>query len=152
MHVHPLPHRYSVAAAGSAGGAVTLATPGAPALASAAPREFDGAGDQWSPEALLIAAVASCFILTFRAIARAGRLEWTRLQCTVEGKLERIDGVMRFTHLATSAVLTVPAESNTEPYRRALEKAESSCLISNSLNARRELHADVVVLDAAARA
>ena len=38
---------------------------------------------------LLIAAVADCFILTFRAVARASRFEWISLGCTVDGVLDR---------------------------------------------------------------
>jgi hypothetical protein len=33
------------------------------------PREFDGRGNQWSPESLLAAALADCFVLSFRAVA-----------------------------------------------------------------------------------
>ena len=46
---------------------------------SSAPVEFDGPGDRWSPETLLIAAIADCFILTFRAIACATRMDWQGL-------------------------------------------------------------------------
>jgi uncharacterized OsmC-like protein len=30
---------------------------------------FDGPGDAWSPENLLLAAVQSCFLFTFQAVA-----------------------------------------------------------------------------------
>jgi organic hydroperoxide reductase OsmC/OhrA len=106
--------------------------------------EFGGPGDQWSPESLLMASVASCFILTFRAVARASKLEWTRLECAVDGKLERIDGVTKFTHVTTRARLIAPTQANEEMCRRALEKAEHGCLIANSLNAQRELEMQIV--------
>jgi organic hydroperoxide reductase OsmC/OhrA len=44
---------------------------GPPAIETAPPPEFDGPGDMWSPETLLVAAIASCFILTFRGVSRA---------------------------------------------------------------------------------
>ncbi|HVH05896.1 MAG TPA: hypothetical protein VNE71_07860, partial [Myxococcota bacterium] len=53
----PYPHFYTVVATGAPAGSVTLETPGAPALASAPPAEFDGPGDEWSPESLLVGAV-----------------------------------------------------------------------------------------------
>jgi organic hydroperoxide reductase OsmC/OhrA len=139
-----LPHVYSVSADGSAIGLVALASEGAPELPSAPPREFDGPGDQWSPESLLVASVASCFVLTFRAVARASKLEWTRLECSAEGKLERIEAVTRFTHVTVRARLTAPKTSSEQQCKRALEKAERGCLISNSLNAQRALESEVV--------
>lgn len=140
----PLPHVYSVAAAGSAGGSVAITAAGLPQLTSAAPPEFDGPGDQWSPESLLAAAVASCFILTFRSIARASRLEWTRLECHAEGTLERLDGVMQFTRVVTRATLTVLEGTSTVLCERALTKAEEGCLVANSLRCKRELQMEIV--------
>lgn len=142
--MQPYPHHYTVQAIGPVAGALELSTEGAPALACAPPREFDGPGDQWSPESLLVAAAASCYILSFRAIARASRFTWTRLECTVEGKLERVDGVTRFTHMLTRARLTAPASASAELCERLLHKAEASCLIANSLNAQRELQTELM--------
>jgi organic hydroperoxide reductase OsmC/OhrA len=142
--VQPLPHIYSVTAAGATDGNVSLAAAGVPRLASAAPTQFEGPGDQWSPESLLAAAVASCFILTFRAVARASQLPWTRLECEVEATLERLEGVMQFTRVVTCATLTVPAGTVTTSCERALAKAEESCLIANSLRGQRELQMEIV--------
>ena len=142
--MQPLPHVYSVAAAGSAEGSVSLAAAGLPQLASAPPPQFAGPGDQWSPESLLTAAVASCFILTFRSIARASRLQWTHLECNVDATLERLDGVMQFTRVVTRATLTVPAGTSTVLCERALNKAEEGCLITNSLRGKRELQMEIV--------
>ncbi|HEY5760683.1 MAG TPA: OsmC family protein [Steroidobacter sp.] len=142
--MQPLPHVYSVAATGSAAGEVSITAAGLPQLASAPPPQFGGPGDEWSPESLLAAAVASCFILTFRAIARASRLEWTRIECNAEATLERLDGVTQFTRVVTRATLTVPADISTVIYERALTKAEEGCLIANSLRCKRELQMEIV--------
>lgn len=140
----PLPHVYSVAAVGSAGGSVAITAAGLPQLASAPPPEFGGPGDQWSPESLLAAAVASCFILTFRSIARASRLEWTRLECHAEATLERVAAVTQFTHIVTRATLTVSEGTSTVLCERALTKAEEGCLVANSLRCKRELQMEIV--------
>jgi organic hydroperoxide reductase OsmC/OhrA len=142
--MQPLPHTYCVTAGGSAAGNVTLTTPGVPRLESAAPSQFDGPGDQWSPESLLAAAVASCFILTFRAVARASKLPWTRLDCSVEATLERAGRVMQVTRIITRAELTVPEGTDTVACERALVKAEEGCLVANSLRSRRELQMEIV--------
>lgn len=140
-----LPHHYVVSAAAAASGDVAVDSAGLPALATAAPAEFGGPGDRWSPETLLVAAVANCFVLTFRAIARASKLEWTSLACTAEGTLDRVDGVTRFTAVTVRATLTLPAGGSEALARRLLEKSEAGCLVTNSLVATRHLEATVTV-------
>jgi organic hydroperoxide reductase OsmC/OhrA len=137
------PHHYRVAAVASEEGNVSLESAGLPTMASAGPREFEGPGDLWSPETLLVAAVADCFVLSFRAIARASKLPWVALECHVEGKLDRIERVMQFTEFHVRASLRVPPGTNEEQAHRLLEKAERSCLISNSLKAQPHLEAEV---------
>jgi organic hydroperoxide reductase OsmC/OhrA len=143
-----LPHQYLVSADAKSSGNVTLASNGVADLASAPPAEFGGPGDQWSPESLLVAAVADCFILSFRAIARASRLEWDSLGCSVDGTLDRVDRVTQFTGFNVSATLHVPTGTDEEKARRLLEKAEHACLITNSLKA--ESHLETTVHIAAA--
>lgn len=142
--MQPLPHVYSVAASGSAEGNVSLTAAGVPALNSAPPTEFGGPGDQWSPESLFAAAIASCFILTFRAMARASHLPWTNLECSVDATLERAEGVTYFTHVVTRAKLTVPDGTSTVLCERVLNKAEEGCLVANSLRSKRELRMEIV--------
>lgn len=136
--MQPLPHHYIVAARGDAE-SLLLTAKGLPDLQSAPPPEYDGPGDRWSPESLLCAAVASCFILTFRAVARASKLEWRNLECSVEGALDRVERQTRFTKFVTTATLTVDSSADQDLCRRVLERAEQGCLVSNSLNGQREL-------------
>ena len=67
--MQPLPHHYSVRASGDPEGSVRLASSHLPGLLSAPPKEFDGPGDQWSPEELFLAAVGDCFVLTETPLA-----------------------------------------------------------------------------------
>jgi organic hydroperoxide reductase OsmC/OhrA len=130
-----------------ADGEVTLKAGALPALRSASPIEFDGPGDRWSPETLLVAAVGDCFILTFRAIARASKLPWIALQCAVTGTLERVERITQFTTVDLRASLQLPVGANEEVARRALEKAERACLIANSLKAPVHLTLEIVTED-----
>jgi uncharacterized OsmC-like protein len=52
----------------------------------------------------------------------------------------------QFTHCDIRAHLQVPAGTNVEQARRALEKAERNCLISNSLSATIHLETEVEVV------
>lgn len=143
--MHPFPHRYRVEAAGEAEGSVRVSGLGLPPLSTGVPTQFGGPGEQWSPETLLVAAAADCFILTFRAIAQSSKLPWGRLACTGEGVLDRVDGVTRFTGLALTARLTLPPGGDAEKARRLLEKAERACLVTNSLALERTLACEVSV-------
>jgi organic hydroperoxide reductase OsmC/OhrA len=133
--MQPFPHRYTVTASSSGAGDVDLTAAGLPTLQSASPAEFDGPGDRWSPETFLTGALADCFILTFRTVARASKLPWTSLRCEATGTLDRVDRVTQFTGFELRAHLVVPVEADIDLSRRSLEKAERSCLISRSLNA-----------------
>ena len=128
------PHHYSVAASGSGTGDVDLNADGLPTLRSASPIPFGGPGDRWSPETLLVAAVGDCLILTFRAVARASGFAWTSLECDVTGTLDRIERTTRFVAFEVRARLHVPSGTDPDRARQVLEKAERSCLISNSLS------------------
>lgn len=141
--MEPLPHHYSVNSSASSEGSVLVEATGLPTLETAPPEEFGGPGDKWSPESLLVAAVADCFILTFRAIARASKLDWQELNCSAEGTLERVERVTRFTAISVKARLSVPAGTDTEKANKLLHKAEESCLITNSLLAERSLETQV---------
>jgi len=121
-----------------------VTSPRLPEIATAPPAEFDGPGDVWSPETLLCAAIADCFILTFRALAGASKIEWADLTCRVEGVLDRADGVLQFTRFTTHATLAVPATVDVAKARALLEKAEQKCLVANSLRGSRTLVAEVV--------
>lgn len=140
------PHHYQVAAKAGPEGEVLLSSAGLETMRSAPPAEFDGPGDRWSPETLLTGAIIDCFVLTFRAVARAGKLSWLSLDCEIEGKLEREQGVTRFTEFRINARLGVPVGADLEAAERALHKAEAGCLISNSLLAKPELTASVEVI------
>lgn len=144
------PHHYVVAASAHADSNVELQSPGLEKLESAGPAEFGGPGDLWSPETLLVAAVADCFILSFRATARAARLDWSGLSCDVVGQLDRIDKVTRFTNFSIRATLEVPEGTNEDKARRLMEKAEKHCLITNSLSAESHLDASVRIAGLAA--
>ena len=139
------PHHYQVAAMAGPDGDVVLSSAGLESLHTAPPLEFDGPGDRWSPETLLIGSIADCFILTFRSVARAGKLPWVSLDCEIEGTLERDVGVTRFTGFELRVRLGVPAGTDVETAQRALHKAEQGCLISNSLSGRRQLTANVEI-------
>ena len=130
----PLPHRYGVRIAGGPTGYATLASAGVSDLRTAPPLDFDGPGDAWSPEQLLVAAVEACFLLTFRAVAAASHIEFASLAVEGEGTVDRGQRGMRFTEIVLRPRVVVRADVDPVRVQRALEKAERACLVSASLD------------------
>lgn len=131
--MQPYPHHYTVSASASPHGDVTLSSQGLPDLPSAPPSEFDGPGDKWSPETLLLGALADCYILTFRAVAKASQLPYGDIRCTAKGKLDRQDRIAKFVELHLEVELTLPPEVSEEDAKKACEKSARNCIVSNSL-------------------
>jgi organic hydroperoxide reductase OsmC/OhrA len=142
--MHPFPHTYRVQATLAADGDARINGERLPQIATAAPPEFDGPGDRWSPEMLLLAALADCFVLSFRAVSRAARLEFQHLDCGVEGVLDRVGGFAQFSEFRTLATLTVAPDIDPERARKLLEKAEHACLIARSLKGTGHLECVIV--------
>ena len=99
-----------------------------------APREFDGPGDAWSPETLLLAAVQGCFLLTVRAMAEAAHVPFASLSADTWGTVDRNHGTMRFTEIVVAPTITFPAGTDMAQARRLVERAEQACLITASLS------------------
>ena len=142
------PHMYSVKVAGKPENNLTVYAENLPPLEIAPPLQFDGPGDQWSPEDLLMASVANCFVLSFRAIARANKLEWSSIECVSEGTLDRVNGKALFAHILTKVKLNISQDQSVETAEKTLNRAEETCLISNSLTCISELEFNIVGGDA----
>ena len=142
-----MPHHYAVSAAARAGEPLELSSPGLAPIESAGPAQFGGPGDRWSPETLLAASVAGCFILSFRASARASKFDWISLSCDVDAVLDRVEKVTRFTEFKETVVLEVAPGTDEKKAMRLLEKAEHACLVTNSMTCETHLDATIRVAD-----
>jgi uncharacterized OsmC-like protein len=142
--MHPFPHHYDVVSTAAPQGDIILESRGLPPLTTATPPEFDGPGGRWSPETLLVAAVADCFLLTFRGIAKASSLPWFSVTVEVTGTLERPDRVSRFTRFDIRARLILEPDVSEARARRILMRAEETCLITRSMSG--EAHLDIEIL------
>ena len=145
-----LPHHYVVSARAEGAANVIVSADGLPDLETAGPAQFGGPGDVWSPEDMLVGAVANCFILSFRSIARKAKLEWLTLECEAEGILDKLDGFNQFTDFTVKATLTIPDEQYRKKANVILEKAEKYCLVTKSLKADAHLEAEVRIATTAA--
>jgi len=138
-----LPHHYKVSSSAQPDGGAALSCDRLDTIPFAPPEEFGGPANRWCPETLLVAAVASCFILSFRAVARASKFPWASLECEVDGTLDRVEGAMKFTRFVVHATLGVPPDADEKRARLLLEKAEKTCLVTNSLSSETQLEAEI---------
>ncbi|HVX52465.1 MAG TPA: OsmC family protein [Chitinophagaceae bacterium] len=107
------------------------------AIEVATPPEFtNGVPGIWSPEHLLVAAVNSCLMTTFLAIADNSKLNFTSFISKATGKLEVVDGKYMISEITLMPEVAVPGQADLERATRVLQKAEANCLISNSVKAK----------------
>jgi len=119
---------------------------GAPRIINfSAPPEFGGEPGFWTPEHFLLAAVATCFTATFRAVANASKLDFQGIEVGIDGVIERDSGGFRFTKITLKPVAIIFAEQERERAQRLLEKAEKICLVTRSLSSAIELESKILV-------
>jgi peroxiredoxin-like protein len=114
----------------------------------ATPPEFPkGIPGIWSPEHLFTAAVSSCLMTTFLAIAENSKLEFISFNCDSEGKLEQVDGKWLMTEVKLLPTVEIKSEKDIERAERVLQKAEANCLISNSIKAKVVMKSTLLISD-----
>jgi peroxiredoxin-like protein len=116
---------------------LNASTQGKGCIEVATPPEFPkGIPGIWSPEHLFTAAVSSCLMTTFLAIAENSKLEFTGFHCDSKGKLDQVDGKFLMTEVILEPTVTILDEKDRERAERVLIKAEAACLISNSIKSK----------------
>jgi len=114
----------------------------------ATPPEFPkGIPGIWSPEHLLVAAVNSCLMTTFLAIAENSRFEFINFTSNANGKLEKVDGKYMISEIMLSPVLTIKNNAEKDKALKLLEKSETACLISNSVKSTIVFNPTINILD-----
>src|SRR5688572_3801011 len=89
----------------------------------ATPPEFPkGIPGIWSPEHLFTAAVSSCLMTTFLAIAENSKLSFQNFSCKSKGKLELVDGKYLMTEIILEPTVTIEDEKDKEKAERVLQK------------------------------
>ena len=113
----------------------------------ATPPEFpEGIAGVWSPEHLLVAAVNSCLMTTFLAVAKNSKFDFINFESSADGKLEKVDGKYMISEVGLSPVLTIAHNADEEKAIRILQKSEAACLISNSIKSKIIFKPEIKVL------
>jgi organic hydroperoxide reductase OsmC/OhrA len=121
-----------------------VSSPDKPDLTVATPPEFkNGVAGVWSPEDLLVAAVASCYSVTLVAVAERRELPLYSLHVSGTGHLTgRDDGRFGFVAIELTAAIRTD-EPVIEAMERAAKHAGRACLVSMALDV--PVHVDVTV-------
>jgi peroxiredoxin-like protein len=123
-----------------------LEAEGLPALDVASPPEFSGTEGRWTPEHFFVASAEVCVMLTFIAIADFSKLAVKSYRSSAGGVLEKVEGKgFRFTSIEIVAHIEVEKDADVERAKRLLEKAEASCLVSNSMETPVSVKGEIVV-------
>lgn len=146
--MHLFPHRYEVNLTGGADGYASMSTTGVPPLLTAPPLQFDGPGDAWSPEHLLLASVQACFLFTLRAVARRMNVTFNSVEINAAGTVHRLAGVTRFGEIVLRPTISVDASVSDEVVTQLLDTTAKNCLVSASLSAPVRLEPVIVHADA----
>jgi peroxiredoxin-like protein len=139
-------HKYRTVAWWSSGQTGLAKSNSAPnAIHFSAPPEFGGLEGRWTPEDLLLAALASCFTTTFRAIAGYSKFEYTDLQVEVEGVVSKAESGYSFSEIIIRPTLTIHDEEHRDRALRLLQKTNAVCLVSKALTTAAGLEPHVEV-------
>lgn len=136
--------RYKVAVDWQGERMTNVSSPDKPELTVATPPEFkNGVPGVWSPEDLLVAAVASCYTVTLVAVTERRELPLHSLHVSGTGHLTaRDDGRLGFVAIELTVAIRTD-EQALDAVERAAKNAERGCLVTMALDV--PVHVDVVV-------
>ena len=141
-------HSYRVAAwwtSARTGIAKSDSTPNA--IHFAAPPKFGGLEGRWTPEELLLAAVAGCFTTTFRTIASTAQADFTDLEVEASAQLRKMPSGYSFTEITVRPRLKIAEIGERERALDLLKKAERLCLVSRTLGLPQRFEPQVEVIE-----
>jgi peroxiredoxin-like protein len=99
----------------------------------AAPVEFGGMEGRWTPEELLLAAVASCYTTTLGVLAAKARIELTDLQVEASVSVTRSETGYAIEAIELRPGAKIASAEDGERILELLHKAEKLCLVARAL-------------------
>jgi organic hydroperoxide reductase OsmC/OhrA len=96
--------------------------------------ELGGLQGRWTPEQLLLCALAGCFTTTFHDVARSAKFEYTDLEVEIEGSVHRTRATgCNFNEILIRPRLKVHSEDQVEVGLTLLRRTKSVCMISRAI-------------------
>jgi organic hydroperoxide reductase OsmC/OhrA len=115
-----------------------------PAVEVSAAPQYRGDPTRLNPEELFVAAVASCQLLTYLALARGAKVSVRRYEDHAVGTLGIADRKMRMTDVLLQPRIAVAPDTDLERARALVEKAHDGCFIANSVTCAVRVEPEIV--------
>ncbi|HUH51274.1 MAG TPA: OsmC family protein [Flavobacterium sp.] len=111
----------------------------------ATPPEFaNGVPNIWSPEHFYAAAINSCFMTTFLAIAENFKVPFESFDCKTIIKLEVIDRKYMISEAEIHPIVKLAnPEKDADKAMRVIQKTKENCLVTNSMKTEISLHPSI---------
>lgn len=127
----------------------TLSSPKIPAaIQVVVPPENSNNITDWTPEHLLVAAVNSCLLSTFMAIAINLNVAFISFECNSIATIDKINDKLVFTKIILRPTVVVVTSEYEERVRRILEISKKNSAISNLLKIKIILEPKILVHNA----
>lgn len=127
-------HAYRVSAWWTSGRTGLAKSDSAPnAIHFTAPAEFGGMEGRWTPEELMLAAVASCYTTTLHAIAGSAQFDFADLQVEASGTVRKAESGYSFTQIVLRPTVKIASEEERKRALDLLKRAEKLCLVARAL-------------------
>lgn len=136
---------YSVGTTWETGREGVLRSPSKPDVRVASPPEFKGVPGTWTPEDLFVAAVETCQMTTFLALAARADLPLVSYASKATGSLEFTDGGYRFTRVTIKPTIVVGEGSSHDDIEALVHHAHQACLVGRSVRCDIEVVPDIQV-------
>src|SRR5208282_3695446 len=139
-------HRFRVVAWWASGRTGIAKSSSAPnAIHFTSPPALGGLEGRWTPEDLLLCAIASCYTTTFRTLAEYSKFEYTDLQVEADGVISKGATGYSFGEVSIHANLTISQEDDRAQSIKLLHKAKELCLVSRALSVEQKFEPRVQV-------
>ncbi|OWQ78017.1 OsmC family protein [Stenotrophomonas maltophilia] len=100
----------------------------------AIPEHFGGTGKGANPKQLLMAAAASCYVMTFVAMAQARSIDATRISLSSDLST-RADKGLHLEHQVTVKLAPDATEEDRKAVDALISSADKACMVGNLLKA-----------------
>jgi organic hydroperoxide reductase OsmC/OhrA len=129
---------------GEATGTHRVEIPGKPVLEVAAAPQYRGDPSRHNPEELFMAALASCQLLTYLALAGRAGIRTLGYDDRATGTLAVADRKMRMTEVVLRPRIRVAPGTDAAKVRALVAAAHEGCFIANSVSSAVRVEPDVV--------
>jgi organic hydroperoxide reductase OsmC/OhrA len=118
---------------------------GRPAIDASGAPQFKGDAGRVNPEELFVAALVSCQMLSYLALAARSGIEVLAYDDSATGTMTIADKRMRITEVRLRPRITIAPGSDEAKARSLVEAAHETCFVANSVACAVEVEPEVVV-------